>query len=134
MSDRGTLFALVAGQRRFVFLVVGLLSLGGVWAATRLPSAIYPELVFPRITVVAEGGALGARQTLFSVTRPIEEAVSVVLGVSRVQSRSIRGGSETNITFAPGTDMVQALEQVRARVNQVQRDLPAGLEIGRAHV
>jgi CzcA family heavy metal efflux pump len=124
-----SLFALVNNQRRFVYLVVALLSLGGIWAATRLPSAIYPELEFSRITVVAQGSSLGARQVLFSVTRPIEEAVSIVPGVIRVASRSIRGGSETNITFASGTDMVFSLQQVQARVNQVRGDLPAGLDL-----
>jgi multidrug efflux pump subunit AcrB len=66
---------------------------------------------------------------LFSVTRPLEEAVAVVLGATRVNSRSIRGGSEVNVTFAPGTDMQYALEQVRAQVNQVRADLPAGIDI-----
>jgi CzcA family heavy metal efflux pump len=124
-----SLFGLLAEQRRFVYLVVGLLSLGGIWAATRLPSAIYPELRFSRVTVVAEGSSLGARQVLFGITRPLEEAVSVVPGVIRVQSRSIRGGSETNVTFSPTTEMVFALQQVQARVNQVRSDLPAGLDI-----
>jgi CzcA family heavy metal efflux pump len=116
-------------QRRFVYLVVTLLSAAGIWAALRLPSAIYPELTFSRITVVAEGSALGARQVMFGITRPLEEAVSVVPGVTRVQSRSIRGGSETNVTFAPGTDMAYALQQVQARVNQAAGDLPPGLEL-----
>ncbi|MES1259650.1 MAG: efflux RND transporter permease subunit, partial [Gemmatimonadota bacterium] len=88
-----------------------------------------PELKFSRITVVAEGSALGARQVLFGITRPLEEAVSVVPGVIRVRSRSIRGGSETNVTFMPGTDMALALQQVQARVNQARGDLPAGIEI-----
>ena len=91
----------------------------------RLPSAIYPELAFSRVTIVVQGTSLGARQVLFSITRPIEEAVSIVPGVTRVQSRSIRGGSETNVTFAPRTDMIVALQQVQARVNQVTADLPA---------
>ena len=76
-----------------------------------------------------QGTSLGARQVLFSITRPIEEAVSIVPGVTRVQSRSIRGGSETNVTFAPSTDMVVALQQVQARVNQVHGDLPPDLDI-----
>lgn len=125
----GSLWALLARQRRFVYLTVALLSAAGVWAATLLPSSIYPELNFARITVVTEGSALGARQVLFSITRPIEEAVSVVLGVTRVNSRSIRGGSEVTITFAPGVDMQYALEQVRAQVNQIRGDLPAGLDV-----
>src|SRR4029078_389028 len=75
------------------------------------------------------GSSLGARQVLFSITRPIEEAIAVVPGVTRVQSRSIRGGTETKITFAPKTDMICALQQVQARVNQVRSDLPANLDI-----
>ena len=112
-----------------VYLVVALLSAAGLWAATHLPAAIYPELVFSRITIVVNGSALGAREVLFSITRPVEEAISVVPGVTRVQSRAIRGGSETNITFAEQTDMQSALEQTRARVNRIIGDLPAGLEI-----
>jgi len=124
-----SLFDLLAAQRRFVYLLVALLSAGGIYAALNLPSAIYPELAFPRILVVAEGSSLGARQMLFSVTRPIEEAVSIVPGVTRVHSHSIRGGAEIQITFAPRTDMAYALQLVRARVNQVTGDLPAGLDL-----
>lgn len=124
-----SLFDLLAAQRRFIYLLVGLLSVAGLYAATRLPSAIYPELAFPRILVVAEGSALGARQMVFSVTRPIEEAISIVPGVIRVRSRSIRGGSEISITFADDADMMLALQQVQARVNEVRPQLPQGLEL-----
>jgi CzcA family heavy metal efflux pump len=123
------LFDVLAHQRRFIYLVVALLSAAGLWAATRLPSAIYPELLFARITIVAQGSSLGARQVEFSITRPIEEAVSVVPGVQRVRSKSIRGASEISLTFAPNTDMLNALQLTRARVNQVKATLPAGVEI-----
>jgi len=124
-----TLFDVLGRQRRFVYLVVGSLSAAGVWAALRLPSAIYPELRFSRITIVAQGSTLGARQIVFSVTRPLEEAVSIVPGVTRVRSHTIRGATEISITFASGTDMDRALQLVRARVNQVQAALPADLDL-----
>ena len=124
-----SLFDLLAAQRRFIYLVVGLLSVAGIFAALRLPSAIYPELAFPRVLVVAEGSALDSRQMVFSVTRPIEEAISIVPGVTRVRSRSIRGGAEIAITFADNADMIYALQQVQARVNQVRGQLPADLTI-----
>src|SRR2546430_10856877 len=88
--------------------------------------------LFPYTTLfrsVAEGSTLGARQVVFSITRPIEEAVSVVPGVTRVRSHTIRGATEIAITFAPGTDMAYALQLVRARVGQVSGALPAGLDI-----
>ena len=128
-EGKRSLFGLLAEQRRFIYMATLALSAAGIWFATRLPSAIYPELTFSRITIVAEGTSLGARQILFSVTRPIEEAVSIVPGVTRVQSRSIRSGSETNVTFSSSTDMIYALQQVQARVNQIRGDLPSGLDI-----
>lgn len=128
-TSRWSLFGLLAQQRRFIYLAVALLSAAGIWAAYTLPSAIYPELQFYRVTIVAEGSSLGARQQLFGVTRTLEEAVSIVPGVIRVQSKSIRGASEINVMFSPTTDMVDALQQVRARVAQVQPELPTGLDI-----
>jgi CzcA family heavy metal efflux pump len=124
-----TLFDVLGRQRRFVYLLVALLSAAGIWAALKLPSAIYPELAFSRIIIVAQGTTLGARQVVFSVTRPIEEAVSVVPGVTRVRSHTIRGASEISVTFSPGTDMDYALQLVRARVSQVQSTLPADLTV-----
>ncbi|PYP12841.1 MAG: AcrB/AcrD/AcrF family protein, partial [Gemmatimonadetes bacterium] len=124
-----TLFDVLSRQRRFVYLIAGVVSVAGVWSALRLPSAIYPELRFSRITIVAEGSTLGARQIVFSVTRPLEEAVSIVPGVTRVRSHTIRGATEISITFTSGTDMDRALQLVRARVNQIQAALPAALEL-----
>lgn len=123
------LFDLLGAQRRFVYLAIALLSAAGIWEALRLPSAIYPELLFPRITVIAQGTSLGARQVVFSVTRPIEEAVSIVPGVQRVTSRSIRGSSEIQVYFAPNSDMQLALQRVQARVSQARSQLPAEVEL-----
>ena len=63
------LFDLLSSQRRFIYLMTALLSAGGIWAALRIPSAIYPELVFPRVIVVAEGSSLDARQSSRRVNR-----------------------------------------------------------------
>ncbi|MFI5238387.1 MAG: efflux RND transporter permease subunit [Gemmatimonadales bacterium] len=123
------LFDILAAQRRVIYLVVVLLSVGGVWLARSLPSAIYPELLFPRITVVAEGSSLGARQVEFSVTRPLEEAVSTVPGVTRVTSKSIRGAAEISVTFAPSTDMQVALQLVQTRVSQIRNVLPSEVNV-----
>src|SRR5438552_3469085 len=124
-----TLFDVLSRQRRVVYLALALLSVAGLWAAFRLPSAIYPELLFPRIKIVAEGSTLGAGRVVFSLARPLGEAVSVVPGVTRLQSHSIRGASEGAITFGPRTDMAYALQLVRARVSQIQGTMPPDLDI-----
>jgi CzcA family heavy metal efflux pump len=128
-SGRWALFDVLATQRRFIYLAVAVTSAAGIWSALKLPSAIYPELTFPKITIVASGASLGARQMVFAVARPIEEAVSIVPGVTRVKSRSIRGAVEMPITFAENTDMPYALQLVRTRVEEIRGDLPPGMNI-----
>lgn len=128
-KPRKALFDHLRANRLFVYLAVALLSVSGIWSARLLPSAIYPELTFPRITIVAQGASLGARQMVFAVSRPIEEAVSIVPGVERVRSRSIRGSSEVNITFADGTEMVNALQLVRTRIEEIRSELPVGMSV-----
>ena len=124
-----TLFEVLSRQRRLIYLVVGLLTATGIWFAVGLPSAIYPELEFQRIQIVVEGSALGARQMVFGVTRPVEEAISTVPGVVRVDSRTIRGAVETSLYFDSHTDMSNALSLTRARINQIESTLPAGLDV-----
>ena len=123
------LFDLLSAQRRFVYLAVAIASAVGIWTALSLPSAIYPELLFPRITIVAEGSALGSREIVFTIARPIEEAVTSVQGVRRVTSRSIRGSSELQLYFDERTDMQVALQQTQQRITQVRDALPPGVHV-----
>ena len=103
-----------------------LLSAVGIYAMLHMPSGIYPEVAFPRISIIAQTPGLGVKDVEVSITRPVEEQVSIVLGVIRVRSKTVRGASELSIDFAPGTDMVQALNDVRARMAEVGSQLPVG--------
>ena len=123
------LFDLLSAQRRFVYLAVAVASAVGIRTALSLPSAIYPELLFPRITIVAEGSALDAREIVFTIARPIEEAVTSVQGVRRVTSRSIRGSSELQLYFDEHTDMQIALQQTQQRIEQARSALPSDVHI-----
>jgi CzcA family heavy metal efflux pump len=120
---------LVARARPFFGLIVlttALLTAFGVVSMLRMPSGIYPEVAFPRIVVIAQTPGLAVKDVEVAVTRPIEEAVSIVLGVVRVRSKSVRGAAELSIDFAPGTEMIQALNDVRARMAEVGAQLPVG--------
>src|SRR6476660_2868928 len=114
---------------RAVFLLTAALTVAGLIALFQLPSNIYPELNFPRIIVLIHAGDLSPDTVLLTVTRPIEEQLSTVLGARRVRSRTIRGGSEISVIFADNMDMQQALQLVQARVNEARGSVPAETEI-----
>jgi multidrug efflux pump subunit AcrB len=107
-----------------VVLTCGLLTAGGIYSAMRMPSSVYPEVTFPRIAVVAKVPDRDVGTMELKVTRPLEEAVSTVLGASQVRSKTIRGGSELSIDFAPGTDMRRAEQLTWNRINSARSELP----------
>ena len=112
-----------------VWLATVFLCVMGVVAALNLPSGIYPEVEFPRVVVVAKVGGAPPDVYLTSVTRPLEQAFSTVLGVQRIRSKTIRGATEISLQFAPDTDMWRALQLVEARVGEARATLPAGTEL-----
>lgn len=103
------------------------LALGGIFAASSLPSGIYPEVDFPRIVVVARGGDDPPDVFETQVTRPLEQSLATVLGVRRVRSRTIRGGAELSLEFVAGSDMWRALQFVQSQVNNARGSLPPTL-------
>src|SRR4051812_21604334 len=107
-----------------VVLSALLLTAGGIYSATRMPSGVYPEVTFPRIAVVAKVPDRDVTNMELKVTRPLEEAVSSVIGVARLRSKTIRGGSGISIDFKPGTGMVRAEQRVWNRIGARRSRLP----------
>ncbi len=120
--------SLIARVRPFFWpLVAATLVLvgAGVCCAFLMPSGVYPEVTFPRIAVVAKAPGLDLTTEDLKITRPLEEALATVIGVSEVRSKTLRGATEISITCTPGTDMNQALELVWNHIGAVRSDLPA---------
>lgn len=112
-----------------VWLATAVLIALGVGFAFGMPSGIYPEVEFPRIVVVARTGGAPPDVFLTTVTRPLEQTLTTVLGVQRIRSKTIRGATEISLQFAPNTDMWRALQLVESRVAEVRSSLPPDAEL-----
>jgi multidrug efflux pump subunit AcrB len=126
------MFNLAAKARPFFGAVVataGLLTLGGIYSYTRMPSSVYPEVTFPRIAVVARMPGLDVRTMEVKVTQPMEQAVSSAIGVAQVRSKTIRGGSELSVDFNAGTEMRGAKSDVWNRIGAIRSQLPANIDL-----
>jgi len=123
------LSAFVQHYRKAILLLTVLLCLGGFYASQALPVAIFPDLTAPRIIVTADAGDTPIPTVLANITRPLENAVAGVPSVTRVHSLTQRGGDELDVNFNWGTDMAATLQQVQARIAQVQATLPAGTNV-----
>ena len=120
------LVALARPYFGLIVLATLLLALFGLIDMLRMPCGIYPEVAFPRITIVAQTAGMGVQDVEKSITRPIEDAVSSVLWGRMVRSKTVRGSSQVDVEFNPGTEMVQALNDVRAKVADISNQFPTG--------
>lgn len=103
------------------------LILGGV-AFVRLPVDLMPDITDPTLSVstVYENADPVVIEQL--VTEPIEEAMAAVPGVQEVASSSSEGNSRVRVTFAWGTDLDAAANDIRDRLDRVIPLLPEDAE------
>src|SRR6476659_2346789 len=120
---------IVSRQARAIIVIVILLCVAGLYAAWRLPVAVFPETNFPRIVIIVDNGEAPASQTLVAVTRPIEEAMNGIPGIARIRSKTARGSTEINLDFDWNGDIIQELQLVQARMSQLLSTLPPTAEI-----
>ena len=120
-----TLGDLVARNRAAIFGITAFLAIGGAIAAAHMPVAIFPEVTFHRITMIARTAPLPVEHTVSVLTQPLETAAAGVLGVESIRSTTTRGSAQLDLIFSGQTNMVTALQMVQAAVEQVRPELPA---------
>ena len=91
----------------------------GFVALGRLPVNLLPEISYPTLTVETRMTGAAPIEVETLVTRPIEEAASVVPGLRRVTSRSRAGVSEVTLEFVWDTNMDFAGLDVREKLDGV---------------
>lgn len=100
----------------------------GVLSFLRLPIDLMPDITYPSITVRTEYPHVGPEEIEQLVTRPIEETVSSIQGVEKIQSNSVEGMSVVRVGFIWGTNLDEAANDVRSRVDRVRSRLPEDAE------
>ncbi|MCF7842834.1 MAG: efflux RND transporter permease subunit, partial [Lentisphaeria bacterium] len=108
-----------------IFLIIILL---GSVSLSRLSIDLMPEISYPTISVITGYGNVGPQEIEESVTRPIEEALAAVQGVEEINSTSSEGRSLVRVSFAWGTDLDVAANDIRDRIDRVLGRLPEDLE------
>ncbi len=107
-----------------MFMLSAVVVLLGAISLTRLPVDLMPEFAAPVISVNVNYSGVGPLEIEQLITRPIEQAVSAVAGLQLVNSSSQEGRSQVRLNFAWGTDMSEALDEVRTRVDRVRGRMP----------
>ncbi len=115
-------FALRHG--RALVLVALSFALAGLMLIPQIPISIFPQTDFPRIVILVDNGIAPPNIQMSNVTRPIEEAIRLVPGVTTVRSTTARGSTEISVFFRWDVDILNALHLVQGRISQITPSLP----------
>lgn len=102
----------------FIVVVVGL------FALSRLPIDLLPNVSLGTITVRTNYPNASPEEMERLITERIEEAVSLVSGVTEITSESAEGTSSVRVRFAWGMNMDAATNELRDRLDRVIPNLP----------
>ncbi|MFI5364078.1 MAG: efflux RND transporter permease subunit [Candidatus Binatia bacterium] len=124
-----TLGRFITRNRTAILGLTALLVAAGLWAASTMPVAIFPEIAFHRINLIARAGNLPVEQTVTAVTRPLESALSGVLGLETMRSLTTRGGAQFELVFDWNQDMLRSLQLVQTAMDETRSALPAATDL-----
>jgi hydrophobic/amphiphilic exporter-1 (mainly G- bacteria), HAE1 family len=96
----------------------------GIISFTRLPVDLLPDIAYPKLVVYTTYSGVAPAEVERFVTEPVEQRVSTVPGVEKVESLSREGVSLVLLRFAWGTDMDFAALNVREKLDQLRETLP----------
>ncbi len=116
----------IEAHGRALVIVVLSFALAGIVFAFRLPISILPQTDFPRVVILVDNGIAPVDVQMVTVTRPIEEAIRIVPGITDVRSITARGSTEISVFFRWDVDILHGLHLVQGRIAQIMPSLPPG--------
>ena len=90
----------------------------------RLPIDILPDITYPSITVVTNYEGAGPQEVERLITEIIEKNVSTIENVKDIRSTSGEDASNVTIDFNWGTNLDEAANDIREKLDRVRRFLP----------
>src|SRR4029453_16397743 len=97
--------------------------LGGI-SLTRLPVDLLPDISQPTVNVRVNYTGVGPLEMEELVTRPLEQQLSAVQGLEQMNSTSSEGNTNVQMNFVWGSDLSEALDEIRTRIDRVRGRLP----------
>jgi CzcA family heavy metal efflux pump len=118
---------IVARSLRFRYLVIfcaAALMIFGIGRMQAMPVDVFPEFAPPRVEIQTPCLGLSSTEVEQLVTVPLEEVFNGTPGLQVMRSKSVEQLSSIVLIFEPGTDIMQARQEVAERLAIATPTLP----------
>ena len=114
--------------RPILFVLLAFL-IWGIYSYLNMQTSLFPDVTFPKITIIADNGEQPVDKMMITVTKPLEIAVKRVNGITTVRSSTNRGSCTIDAFFDWNSDINLAKTQVNERINEIKNLLPPTVNI-----
>ncbi|MHB8809316.1 MAG: efflux RND transporter permease subunit [Desulfobulbaceae bacterium] len=111
-----------------VVVLAVLILVFGTYCYLALPRENEPDITIPNVFVSTNYRGVSSVDIETAVTVEIEKKLKGLDGLKKIQSISSEGMSNINVEFVTGTDIDQALQDVKDKVDEAMGELPDDLD------
>ena len=111
-----------------VVVLAALILVFGIYCYRVLPRESDPDITIPNVFISTNYRGVSSSDMETSVTTEIEKKLKGLDGLKKIKSVSSEGNSSINVEFVTGTDIDQALQDVKDKVDEAMGELPTDLD------
>ena len=110
-----------------IFLVI--IIIGGLFAYSKMQTALFPEITFPKIKIIADAGQQPVKKMMITVTRQLENAIKQVPDLKKIRSTTSRGTCEISAYMDWKADIDISKQRIESKINEIKNTLPPDIQI-----
>ncbi len=106
-----------------------LIILGGLFTYSRMQTALFPEISFPKIKIIAEAGLQPVNKMMIRVTKPLENVIKQVPDLQMIRSTTSRGSCEISAFMDWKANVDLSQQKIESKIAEIRNNLPAETQI-----
>jgi len=115
-------------NRVSVVILALIILIVGIYSYNVIPRESIPDIDVPYVFILTNYRGVASADIESSITIPIENKLKGLDGVKVIRSSSAEGKSSIMVEFIPETDINDALQKVKDKVDTAKGELPGDLE------
>lgn len=112
-----------------VSVMVVIIIMGGLFAYSHLQTALFPEITFPKIKIIADAGQQPVKKMMITVTRQLENAIKQVPDLKKIRSTTSRGSCEISAFMDWNANIDISQQRIESKINEIKNTLPSDIQI-----
>jgi len=110
-------------------VLIVIIILGGGFAYSKMQTALFPEITFPKIKIIADAGQQPVNKMMITVTRQLENAVKQIPDLQTIRSTTSRGSCEISAFLNWDANVDVSQQRIESKIDEIKNELPPGTKI-----